>query len=1183
MPKFYGVRSHGTVKMQLNTSDNVLDLKSAAFTPSAGNHLLFYKSGVNSEGTSNNQETLWTYDQGSETTINTFQPQTDVGDATTPIIGIKQINLSATSTTLRSKYKNKNGTTTYTEFYRSRLWAWDVSHEYAESEGEATTTSTTMQDKTTLTFTPASTQDYLIIWSAEITNSSTSYDCKVELTVEGTVVAEGNFEANAANIYYPVGGIDIANLASGASRTIKIRYCSENAFGTAKIKNARIAAIPLSGYTVNSQEATDASTASTSYQTAASVTFTPEAKWYLILGSAEVDDTHSLALDANGTTIDEIKGLQFADTTSKCPIVLCGIQKLTAASQTITLYHKTIDGTTVVARRPRIIVIKLGTDAQLITNIYHQQIESDDDDALENETDSVFTVTAADLEAGIGGAGSGDRSNIAQRFRNVVIPNAKTIDEAYLQFFMDAAIVGTPNLKLIGIDEDNTAIFSTLANWQGRARTTAQIDWDPTSGAAASLISTPDIKTIIQEIVDRAGWASDNSLALAIDDDGSVTSEYIRCEDFGSDPSEANHLWIRWNEDLGTQYTQTLTEAATLVDAIVKTPNKVLSESSVLVDAIIKTGGKVLSEAVALVDTALKAAGKVMSEVSMLVDTLTAKITNRTLTEVITFVDEFIGKITARILTETITIVDTITKTTGRIFSEAISLVDSLLKQGGKVLAEIVTAVDTFQIVLAIQRVFIETVTLVDTMLKQVSRTLGDALALADSILNRAGKTLTETIPLIDTTLRTTARILTDALTLADSVLKQAGRTLTESTTLVDTIENLRIKTLTEVIALVDTFTRSIGRAISEAITLADTLLKQGGKQLSEAITLIDTKIAAIGKLLTETAVFTDTVIRTAGKLLTEGFTLTDTIARQTARILTESVPLADTVVKTIGRTLSETLATIDEIAAKITAKILTEVTTLVDSITRSVGRVFTEQITPVDIIAKTIGRAFVEAVTLVDTILNQAAKVLSEAVAITDSLVRTAGKVLAENIPLVDSINRAIGRIFTESATLQDTLTRTFSRIYQESIAIVDSFLKQTTKILQETIIAADTLTRSIGKILSEGATLADTFLKQTARIFTEALTLADTFTKGLLIAKTLTEQIFFTDVFSNIIVGARSIGNFILTNIYDLVKIIKQKLKPSFTIAQTKVAYIAKQEARSFTLITGAQSSYTIQLNKP
>jgi len=106
------------------------------------------------------------------------------------------------------------------------------------------------------------------------------------------------------------------------------------------------------------------------------------------------------------------------------------------------------------------------------------------------------------------------------RFQTVPIPQGATITTAYLTFRAKiSTTVDDVNTRIRGEDADDTVTFSDLTDFDSRPRTTAQVDWDSIPDWTADTdYDTPEIKTVIQEIVDRAGWASGNSMVLFWDD-----------------------------------------------------------------------------------------------------------------------------------------------------------------------------------------------------------------------------------------------------------------------------------------------------------------------------------------------------------------------------------------------------------------------------------------------------------------------------------------------------------------------------------------------------------------------------------------------------------------------------------------------------------------------------------------
>ena len=114
------------------------------------------------------------------------------------------------------------------------------------------------------------------------------------------------------------------------------------------------------------------------------------------------------------------------------------------------------------------------------------------------------------------GTGSG---YFGLRYTSVNIPQGATIVSAKIQFYADevsdnSALTAT----FRGEDVDNAAGFtSTAFDLTNRAQTSASVDWViPTwvVGDAGPDQLSAELKTIVQEIVDRPGWAPNNALVL---------------------------------------------------------------------------------------------------------------------------------------------------------------------------------------------------------------------------------------------------------------------------------------------------------------------------------------------------------------------------------------------------------------------------------------------------------------------------------------------------------------------------------------------------------------------------------------------------------------------------------------------------------------------------------------------
>src|SRR6185436_1253598 len=89
---------------------------------------------------------------------------------------------------------------------------------------------------------------------------------------------------------------------------------------------------------------------------------------------------------------------------------------------------------------------------------------------------------------------------------------------------------GATSLRIEGQAADNAAAFTTASNSiASRPRTAAFQNWAPVSwptvGAAGTAQRTPDIKNVVQQIVNRPLWVSGNALVVIITGTGSRVAE----------------------------------------------------------------------------------------------------------------------------------------------------------------------------------------------------------------------------------------------------------------------------------------------------------------------------------------------------------------------------------------------------------------------------------------------------------------------------------------------------------------------------------------------------------------------------------------------------------------------------------------------------------------------------------
>jgi hypothetical protein len=119
---------------------------------------------------------------------------------------------------------------------------------------------------------------------------------------------------------------------------------------------------------------------------------------------------------------------------------------------------------------------------------------------------------------------------VGLRFAGLSIPKGAVIQSAYIQFQCNTKTTGAASLTIEGQAADNPVTFArTTNNISSRTSTSANVGWVPTPwgtvGAQGPDQQTPGLTSVMQEIVNRAGWSSGNPMAFIITGTGVRTAE----------------------------------------------------------------------------------------------------------------------------------------------------------------------------------------------------------------------------------------------------------------------------------------------------------------------------------------------------------------------------------------------------------------------------------------------------------------------------------------------------------------------------------------------------------------------------------------------------------------------------------------------------------------------------------
>ena len=101
------------------------------------------------------------------------------------------------------------------------------------------------------------------------------------------------------------------------------------------------------------------------------------------------------------------------------------------------------------------------------------------------------------------------------RFQNIAIPQGATINSASIRYYAYSGS-GDTTIRFRTEDSDNAAPFTTgSANLTSRTFGSTFVDWTlPTSWSGGSQHTSPELASIVQPIVDRAGWGGGNSIVF---------------------------------------------------------------------------------------------------------------------------------------------------------------------------------------------------------------------------------------------------------------------------------------------------------------------------------------------------------------------------------------------------------------------------------------------------------------------------------------------------------------------------------------------------------------------------------------------------------------------------------------------------------------------------------------------
>ncbi|MEW5722959.1 MAG: PilC/PilY family type IV pilus protein [Thermodesulfobacteriota bacterium] len=131
---------------------------------------------------------------------------------------------------------------------------------------------------------------------------------------------------------------------------------------------------------------------------------------------------------------------------------------------------------------------------------------------------------STDLDLGALDAGATQDILVGIRFPNAGLPQGATITKAEIRFKACANTAGAAHIKIYGIKETDTAQFLDQGyepsdgsfNVKNRPQTTNFENWIPGDWTSGTVYTSPDLKTIVQELVNQDGWTTSSPVGFKI-------------------------------------------------------------------------------------------------------------------------------------------------------------------------------------------------------------------------------------------------------------------------------------------------------------------------------------------------------------------------------------------------------------------------------------------------------------------------------------------------------------------------------------------------------------------------------------------------------------------------------------------------------------------------------------------
>lgn len=435
------------------------------------------------------------------------------------------------------------------------------------------------------------------------------------------------------------------------------------------------------------------------------------------------------------------------------------------------------------------------------------------------------------------------------RFTNVTVPQGANITTAHLTYGA-YGLWGTPLTKIYANDVDNATNPTGATDAESRALTSAAVDWDPVGWESGNFYDSPEIKTVIQEIIDRAGWSSGNALMILHRDDGSGhgSNNYfaVYSYDYGGPPL----LHIEYTTGGGSIYPVSIAGTTDSVGALARRLGRTLSGATSSSGSIPKRANKSLAGTTTNSGALTRRLSKLLSGATTSTGALSISRRIALALSGVTGSTGALARRTAKILSGAMASAGVVGKAANKTVGATTASSGTVGRHIAKALTGVTASSGTVGRVLL--RALAGATTSTGAVTRVVQRPLIGAMASAGAVAKRIGKSLagaTDSVGALITQLISGAQVfyvsLAGATSSSGALVKQVAKGLSGTTATTGALGKLAHKVLAGVMLSTGLLSKQVSRLFVGTLTSVGAATKVTIKAFSGLS-------ASVGQLVTE-------------------------------------------------------------------------------------------------------------------------------------------------------------------------------------------------------------------------------------------------------------------------------------------------------------------------------------------